>query len=111
MTGRRRGSACPPRATTIVQPAAVDRASLCPTGEEHGEQSARSRHQDRARVNVNEAHEVRYWTEKFGVSEEDLIQAVGVVGVSAEAVQRYLDDKASKRPAISLTERAGFITC
>ncbi len=50
--------------------------------------------QDRARVNVNEPHEVRYWTEKFGVSEEDPIQAVGVVGVNAEAVQRYLDDKA-----------------
>lgn len=46
--------------------------------------------QDRARVNVNEPHEVRYWTEKFGVSEEDLIQAVTVVGVSAAEVERYL---------------------
>lgn len=46
--------------------------------------------QDRARVNVNEDHEVRYWTEKFGVSEEDLIQAVSVVGVSADEVERYL---------------------
>lgn len=46
--------------------------------------------QDRARVNVNEPHEVRYWTEKFGVSEEDLIQAVTVVGVSADEVERYL---------------------
>ncbi len=46
--------------------------------------------QDRARVNVNEPHEVRYWTEKFGVSEEDLIQAVSVVGVSADEVERYL---------------------
>lgn len=46
--------------------------------------------QDRARVNVNEPHEVRYWTEKFGVSEEDLIQAVSVVGVSADEVGRYL---------------------
>lgn len=46
--------------------------------------------QDRARVNVNEPHEVRYWTEKFGVSEEDLIQAVSIVGVSADEVGRYL---------------------
>ena len=46
--------------------------------------------QDRARVNINEEHEVRYWTEKFGVSEEDLIQAVSVVGVSADEVERYL---------------------
>jgi hypothetical protein len=46
--------------------------------------------QDRARVNVNEPHEVRYWTEKFGASEEDLIQAVSIVGVSADEVERYL---------------------
>lgn len=46
--------------------------------------------QDRARVNINEPHEVRYWTGKFGVSEEDLIQAVTVVGVSADEVGRYL---------------------
>jgi len=49
--------------------------------------------QDRARVNVNEPHEVRYWTEKFGVSEEDLIQAVSVVGVSADKVGEYLASK------------------
>lgn len=49
--------------------------------------------QDRARVNVNEPHEVRYWTEKFGVSEEDLIQAVGVVGVGADKVGEYLASK------------------
>jgi hypothetical protein len=47
--------------------------------------------QDRARI--NEPHEVRYWTQRFNVSEEDLIQAVGVVGVSAEAVERYLANK------------------
>jgi hypothetical protein len=46
--------------------------------------------QDRARVNVNEPHEVRYWTEKFGVSEEILIKAVSIVGVSADEVGRYL---------------------
>jgi hypothetical protein len=49
--------------------------------------------QDRARVNVNETHEVRYWTQKFGVSEEDLIQAVSVVGVSADKVGEYLASK------------------
>lgn len=46
--------------------------------------------QDRARINVNEVHEVRYWTEALGVSEEKLREAVAAVGVSADAVRQYL---------------------
>jgi hypothetical protein len=46
--------------------------------------------QDRKRVNVHEDHEVRYWTEKFGVSKERLVKAVEKAGVSAEAVAREL---------------------
>jgi Protein of unknown function (DUF3606) len=46
--------------------------------------------QDRARVNVNEDHEVRYWTEKWGISKEQLAAAVNKVGVSADAVAREL---------------------
>jgi hypothetical protein len=46
--------------------------------------------QDRARVNVNEDHEVRYWTQKWGVSKEQLAAAVKKVGVSADAVAREL---------------------
>jgi len=46
--------------------------------------------QDRSRVNVNEAHEVQYWTGALNVSEEQLRQAVKAVGVSADAVREYL---------------------
>lgn len=46
--------------------------------------------QDRTRVNVNEAHEVQYWTRKFGVSEPQLRAAVQAVGVSAEAIRQHL---------------------
>ena len=46
--------------------------------------------QDRLRVNVHEDYEVRYWTEKFQVSAEQLKAAVKKVGVSAKAVQEYL---------------------
>jgi hypothetical protein len=46
--------------------------------------------QDRARVNVNEDHEVRYWTQKWGVSKEQLAAAVNKVGVSADAIAREL---------------------
>jgi Protein of unknown function (DUF3606) len=46
--------------------------------------------QDRARVNVNEDHEVRYWTQKWGVSKEQLAAAVNKVGVAADSVAREL---------------------
>lgn len=45
---------------------------------------------DRSRVNIHEDHEVRYWTEKWGVSKEELTAAVRKVGVSADAVAREL---------------------
>jgi hypothetical protein len=45
---------------------------------------------DRARVNVNEDHEVRYWTQKWGVTKEQLAAAVNKAGVAADAVAREL---------------------
>ncbi len=49
--------------------------------------------QDRSRINVNEAHEVRYWTQRFEVSEEALRKAVADVGVSVDAVATHLGKK------------------
>ena len=46
--------------------------------------------QDRARINIHEEHERRYWTQKFGVSDEALKRAVEAVGPSAEAVAKHL---------------------
>ena len=46
--------------------------------------------QDRKRINVNEQHEVRYWTQELGVSENELKQAVQSAGVMAEDVRRHL---------------------
>jgi len=46
--------------------------------------------QDRSRINVNEAHEVQYWTKALGVTEQQLRAAVAAAGVSAEAVRKYL---------------------
>lgn len=36
--------------------------------------------QDSKRINVNESWEVRYWTQKLGVSEAQLKQAVKAIG-------------------------------
>lgn len=46
--------------------------------------------QDRVRINVQEAHEVRYWTQELGVSREQLEQAVKAVGVMSADVRKHL---------------------
>ena len=46
--------------------------------------------QDRSRINVNEAYELRDWSKKFGVSPEVLKAAVKAVGTSAAAVEQHL---------------------
>jgi len=46
--------------------------------------------QDRSRINTGEDYEVRYWSEKFGVSPDQLKAAVKKVGDSAEAVEKEL---------------------
>ena len=45
---------------------------------------------DRKLISLGEAHEVRYWTEKFGVSEDELRRAVQQVGNSAEDIGKRL---------------------
>ncbi len=46
--------------------------------------------QDRARINMSEEHEVRYWTDALGVSREQLAAAVQAVGTSADRVRAHL---------------------
>ena len=45
---------------------------------------------DRLRINLNEDYEVRYWTEKWGVSREELAAAVNSAGVMAKDVAKKL---------------------
>jgi hypothetical protein len=45
---------------------------------------------DRARINLSEEHEVRYWTKVLGVTKEELTTVVYKVGNSVEAVKREL---------------------
>lgn len=46
--------------------------------------------QDRSRINLNEDYEVRYWTDKLGISRSRLEDAVRKVGSSAKAVEEEL---------------------
>ncbi|HYG41700.1 MAG TPA: DUF3606 domain-containing protein [Bordetella sp.] len=52
---------------------------------------------DRTRVDITEEWECRYWSDKFGVTVEQLQEAVHQVGPSAEAVQSYLATPATGR--------------
>jgi hypothetical protein len=45
---------------------------------------------DRQRISLSQPHEVRDWARKFGVSEEELKQAVAQVGNQADDVERQL---------------------
>lgn len=45
---------------------------------------------DDSRINVHEEHEVRYWTQKFGITREQLVQAVKSAGPMVKDVKRYL---------------------
>ena len=46
--------------------------------------------QDRTRINTSEDYELRYWSEKFGVSQDRLKAAVQKVGNSVSAVEKEL---------------------
>jgi hypothetical protein len=48
------------------------------------------RPQDPTKININEEWEVRYWTQKWSISREQLIQAVRQVGVQTAKVAQYL---------------------
>jgi hypothetical protein len=46
---------------------------------------------DRSKINMHEGYEVKHWTREFGVSREQLQQAVDKVGNSAAAVRKELE--------------------
>lgn len=45
---------------------------------------------DRSLVSLGQAHEVAYWTKRFGVSEAKLKQAVNAVGNSVAKIEAWL---------------------
>ena len=47
-------------------------------------------HQDQLRISVNEPHEVRYWTQRLGCTEEELRKAVARAGTVAKDVRTAL---------------------
>jgi hypothetical protein len=48
---------------------------------------------DRLRINVDQEYEVGYWSQKLGVTSEQLRDAVRSVGTMVDAVEQHLRSK------------------
>lgn len=46
---------------------------------------------DDSRINVDQDHELSYWSEKLGVSREELRKAVQAAGPMVKDIQRHLN--------------------
>ena len=49
--------------------------------------------QDASRISLSQSHEVKYWCERLGCTEDELEEAVKNVGDSADDVEKYLAKK------------------
>jgi len=53
--------------------------------------------EDRQRIDVHQEHELRYWSEKFGVTPDDLKEAIEAVGPMVEDVEQRVRGRGSRR--------------
>ena len=48
---------------------------------------------EKTRIDMNQAYQVAHWKERFGVSQEELAEAVRAAGALAKKVEAYLKSK------------------
>jgi hypothetical protein len=48
---------------------------------------------DKTRIDMNQSYQVAYWKQRFGVSEDELAEAVQAAGGLARKVEAYLTAK------------------
>jgi hypothetical protein len=53
---------------------------------------------DRARIDVNEDWELRYWAKELSASADEIRNAVHAVGTSTDKVREYLRGRKQERP-------------
>ena len=59
---------------------------------------SKRREPDRARINLGEDYELRYWTKTLGVGPQEIMDAIGAVGNSSERVREYLTQQRHTTP-------------
>jgi hypothetical protein len=47
----------------------------------------------KTRIDMNQSYQVAYWKERFGISEEELSEAVRATGALARKVEGYVKSK------------------
>jgi hypothetical protein len=52
--------------------------------------------EDRQLINVNQEHDVRYWSHRFGITLAQLREAVQAVGPNARAVGTYVHQRSGR---------------
>ena len=55
--------------------------------------------QDRLRVNMDQEYEARYWSNKFGVSQDELRAAIGKVGPMVSDLERHFGSDSPRKSA------------
>lgn len=70
---------------------AVGRTRYEPTGDPMADDLRQTGKSDDSRIDVDQDHELRYWSEKFGVSRDELRKAVQAAGPVVKDVQRHLN--------------------
>ena len=48
---------------------------------------------NKTRIDIRQSYQVAYWKERFGISQEELSEAVRAAGESARKVEEYLKSK------------------
>ena len=51
---------------------------------------------NKTRIDIRQSYQVAYWKERFGISQEELSEAVRAAGESARKVEEYLKSKQAR---------------
>jgi hypothetical protein len=58
-----------------------------------GKRPKKRDYSDKTRIDMNQSYQVAYWKQRFGVSDEELEDAVRAVGTSVQKIEAYLKSK------------------
>jgi Protein of unknown function (DUF3606) len=61
-----------------------------PRGMAMGKRPKKRDYSDKTRIDMNQPYQVAYWKQRFGVSEQELEDAVRAVGTSVTKIEAYL---------------------